>query len=122
MKAQHNYPRVLPRDLFNESKLLKCLGRIVMFIEDGMAPKNLVYGYTGSNTDPFMVGLVDDGHLKLLGLHFSCSHALLEMKIAYNTKGVWPLLCDYEDVEYKVFTEDGILTQEFLQFLKTFDK
>ena len=30
------YKRVLPRDLFNESKLLKVIGYLTMWIEDGM--------------------------------------------------------------------------------------
>ncbi len=29
------YTRVIPRDLFNEAKLLKCIGRLVLLIHDG---------------------------------------------------------------------------------------
>ena len=29
------YRRVLPRDLFNEAKLLKCLGQLALIIHDG---------------------------------------------------------------------------------------
>lgn len=32
------YQRVIPRDLFNEAKLLKCLGRLSLFIHDGKSP------------------------------------------------------------------------------------
>jgi len=32
-----SYHRVIPRDLFNESKLLKCLGRLALLVNDGMA-------------------------------------------------------------------------------------
>lgn len=30
-----SYRRVLPRDLFNEAKLLKCLGQLSLMIHDG---------------------------------------------------------------------------------------
>lgn len=33
-----NYNRVLPRDLFNEAKLLKNLGRLILDVEDHMDP------------------------------------------------------------------------------------
>lgn len=33
-----SYIRVIPRDLFNEADLLKCLGKIVLDIEDGKLP------------------------------------------------------------------------------------
>jgi hypothetical protein len=35
------YERVFPRDLFNDANLLKCLGQLVLKIEDGVAPKGL---------------------------------------------------------------------------------
>ena len=32
---RYRYQRVLPRDLFNEAKLLKCLGEVCLLIHDG---------------------------------------------------------------------------------------
>ena len=49
-----NYKRVLPRDLFNEAKLLKCVGKIVLLIEDEMIP--VTYHYDNTLTDNFIVG------------------------------------------------------------------
>jgi hypothetical protein len=36
-----SYKRVIPRDLFNEANLLKCLGRVALLIHDGKAPEGL---------------------------------------------------------------------------------
>lgn len=51
------YKRVLPRDLFNESKLLKVLGFLTMWIEDQMDfMEGVSYIYDTSQTDNFICG------------------------------------------------------------------
>ncbi len=41
------YHRVLPRDLFNDANLLKCMGRLIMLIDD-LRMENVSYTYHGS--------------------------------------------------------------------------
>ena len=51
------YKRVLPRDLFNESKLLKVLGFLTMWIEDQMDfMEGVSYIYDTSQTSNFICG------------------------------------------------------------------
>lgn len=51
------YKRVLPRDLFNESKLLKVLGHLTMWIEDGYDWMDGVsYVYDDQASDQFICG------------------------------------------------------------------
>ena len=41
------YERVIPRDLFNEAKLLKCVGLLVLKIHDGENPANVYHALLG---------------------------------------------------------------------------
>jgi len=51
------YKRVLPRDLFNESKLLKVLGYLTMWIDEGFdCMDGVSYVYDTSQTDNFICG------------------------------------------------------------------
>lgn len=38
-----NYDRTIPRDLFNEAKLLKGLGFLILHIHDGVSPDGLTF-------------------------------------------------------------------------------
>lgn len=51
------YKRVLPRDLFNESKLLKVIGHLTMWIEEGFDWMDGVsYVYDDPASDQFICG------------------------------------------------------------------
>lgn len=63
-----NYFRVLPRDLFNEAKLLKCVGRLCLLIHDRTAPESLAFEENG---EPFRVALLDEGSLTIANLVIS---------------------------------------------------
>ena len=49
MKAK--YTRVLPRDLFNEAKLMKCMGLLTLLIHDELIPDCLKFEY---DQEPFL--------------------------------------------------------------------
>lgn len=106
-----DYLRVLPRDLFNEAKLFKCLGRVVLLIEDNMAPTNLSYAFDGC---PFQVFLLKEGSLTVTNLLFYLSEEGITLKTIYNSKANYPLLCQYRNEEVEVFDESGNFTKEFL--------
>ena len=36
-----NYSRVIPRDFFNEAKLLKCMGLLALKVLDNMTPNGI---------------------------------------------------------------------------------
>lgn len=111
-----SYHRVLPRDLFNESKLLKCLGRLTILIEDGLIPE-LKLEYDGR---PFCIEqqscdgstyctnikiyLFQDGELKQL-----------DFVSALNSRESYPLLCEYQGEAFEVFNDDGSLHDSFLE-------
>lgn len=118
------YTRVAPRDLFNESKLLKCLGQLALIIHDGFdnqknrAPQNLYF--TQTEPGEFRIEQDRDGGLYVAsGLAFFATDTPLQLCSIYNSKDNYPLLFldARENVEYPVFTETGALTEEFINYV-----
>lgn len=111
-----DYPRVLPRDLFNESKLIKCIGRLVLLLHDGFSLNGLRFDHDG---DPFLISLTDDGYLTISNVFFTLNNNLLFFKSLYNSKNNYCLFCEHNYNEYLVLNEDGNYTDEFKDFCNT---
>lgn len=111
------YSRVIPRDLFNESKLLKCLGRLVLLIYDGLAPEGLTFKHDG---EPFVVEQdLSDGGLFCTTLQVWYRGKPLQLKSPYNSREPYPLLLVNGDgEEFEVFNGSGNFTPEFLTALE----
>jgi|SRR5580692_2783231 hypothetical protein len=107
------YLRVLPRDLFNEAKLLKCIGQLALSIHDGFPLKGMTMYHEG---DPFDITLLDDGYLAVRNIDFAIGETQLVFKSQYNSKANYPLYCEHDYCEYLVFDEQGKFTQEFITF------
>jgi hypothetical protein len=121
------YQRVLPRDAFNESKLLKCIGKLTLLIEDGLIPW-LSYEFDQNNYEDaiderstgFRIWKNDsDGSIFItnLGIYYR-DKKLLNHRIPLNSKAPWPLFFtnrNYEDLE--VFDDEGnlLITEEILK-------
>lgn len=113
-----SHKRVIPRDCFNEAKLLKCIGHLYIV---GERSKN--YGIEidiEHNGQPFEVELTKDGSLWLKNVFVFINRSMVLMKTTYNSKANYPLFCavSHEDEvqELRVFDEDGQLSEEFLKF------
>lgn len=109
------HQRIIPRDLFNEGKLLKALGFLGLAIHDCSEPmaRHLEFDHDGS---PFDVQITDGGFLYAANLHLFCCERQINLFTTYNTKAVFPLQFEHEDDvnvfgDY-VFNEDGF-TDEF---------
>lgn len=112
-----SYNRVLPRDLFNEAKLLKCVGRLCLLIHDGMAPKGLEFFHNG---DAFEVCQNEaSGALYIGSVEFIYKHQTLDLQCSYNSKNNYTLYLETRDDSALVFDEQGELTPEFKALLKT---
>lgn len=114
-----NYQRVLPRDLFNEAKLLKCIGRLVIKIHDGLAPQGLSFDHKG---DPFKIVLLEEGSLMISNIKFTIGGELLTFQTTYNSKSEYPLFLYRDYTEYAVFDEQGNFDPEFVQICATIKK
>jgi len=105
-----NYQRVIPRDLFNESKLLKCMGQLALLIHDGEI--NLKIEHNGQ---PFEIRQrQEDGGLYIENLKITTHQQELTLYTSYNSKENYPLLhMTPDNQEIQVFNNDGTLTNEF---------
>jgi hypothetical protein len=108
-----NYGRVLPRDLFNEAKLLKCIGKLVLNIHDGNVVNGTKFEHDGEG---FVVGLNNDGTLEINNIDFTINGTSVRFVTTYNSKDNWPLFCWLGYCEYPVFDEAGEYTEEFIEF------
>jgi hypothetical protein len=110
-----SYLRVIPRDLFNEAKLLKCLGNLVIQLEtcDG---HRVVVHHDGS---PFEVEQEpSDGSIFAGRILFEVGDRRAHFSTPLNSKEPWPLYCQIDDEVVAVFTDHGTLTEEFEALIK----
>lgn len=116
--TQEMYKRVLPRDLFNEAKLLKCLGRLCLLIEDDMC--KLEYDHDDEFAEGFVIGQLQEcGGIYPLNLRFYtpagdefvCNSPL-------NSRRAYSLVFTYKGEECYVFDDDntGTLSPDFRRY------
>ncbi len=113
------YQRVIPRDLFNEAKLLKCIGQLCLLIHDGLTPVKMSVEETG---EAFEIGLLEDGFLCILNLDISIKDQVFTFKTTYNSKANYPLYLEYDYCDYEVFDDKGKFTQTFIDFCNSVDE
>jgi hypothetical protein len=109
-----SYQRVIPRDFFNEAKLLKCMGQLSLKILDGMLPDGVKIRIDECGL-PFDVHQTDDGRLFLNDYDVTINDTYVSMSTTYNSKDSYPLVCYHDDVETTVFDENGNFTEEFIE-------
>src|SRR5690348_1131275 len=115
------YTRVIPRDLFNEANLLKCLGRLWILLDEtrGHVAK------LGEEEQMPGVGFdiwQDDasGQIYCSNVPFTVRGQRFDLMRPLNSRNQWPLyMIDPmgEHEEISVFTEDGWLTSDFSKFI-----
>ena len=101
-----SYKRVLPRDLFNEAKLLKCIGKISLLIHDNKI-KGLNLSY--ENNEEFKIlQNVSDGSLYIDNIDFSDNQGdRVEFSCGLNARNNWPLEMFYQGEYYLPLNEKG---------------
>lgn len=113
-----DYLREIPRDLFNEAKLLKCLGRVALLVHDGVEwPLAIEYdhGPFDVRQDP------DDGGLYVANFTLWFRRTRVTLKTNYNSKAPYPLsFFDDRHGTGPVFDDDGTWSEEFKAYLNTF--
>lgn len=110
-----SYHRVIPRDLFNEANLLKCLGHL--YVELEKAGKHLARLYF-KHPDRFNVDQNPaDGSISATNVHFLIAGKPYLLYRPLNSRRKWPLYAQLDrwDEPIEVFNEeDGTLTDHFL--------
>lgn len=113
MKTEiESYTRVIPRDFFNEAKLLKCFGQLALKILDGLTPDNMDI-YIEESGEPFNIDLTDDGSLIISNYETMINNIPVIFKTTYNSKANYPFFCEVDYTDYEVFDDNGNFTDEF---------
>lgn len=118
------YTRVIPRDLFNEAKLLKCLGQFALIAHDGVDanrtafPRCITIGHDG---EPFVIDLDEDNgelYCRTFPVTVGPYGYRLHLSCPYNSRSPFPLMASFEDYErVAVFNDDGTFSDEFVKFV-----
>lgn len=111
-----SYFRVIPRDLFNEGNLLKCLGRLYLNLEIANYP------FIGLEHDgqAFQIEQSDeDGSLCAVNVRLRIYDRLYLLRRPLNSREPWPLYLSDPDREIAVFNQDGRFADEMVNFLES---
>lgn len=109
-----NYDRVIPRDLFNEAKLLKCIGQLCLLIHDREnTPTEMSFEHNG---EPFEIELLPEGSLTITNIKITIKEIECIFKTTYNSKSNYPLIVAHGYDEYPVFNDLGQFDEEFIEF------
>lgn len=108
---RNQYTRVIPRDFFNEAKLLKCMGFLALYILDEKVPFEMEIKESG---EPFEI-IRNDEHDMLIVQNYDVyiKGKVYEVGTLYNSKDNFPLYAIIDDEEIKVLDEKGNFTDEF---------
>lgn len=114
LNENRSYSRVIPRDFFNESKLLKCMGQLSLKIHDGEVPEGIAISIDSSG-EPFDIRQ-DHDSIYVSNYEVTVNNVPVTMKTTYNSKAPFPLMCEHEYNECEVFDDTGNFTSDFVNF------
>ena len=110
----NQYQRVVPRDFFNEAKLLKCMGVLALSVLDNTTPDGIDIVIEESG-DPFDIVLDEMwGLLMVSNYRVSINDEVYMIGTRYNSKSNFPFVVVYDDTEYEIFNEQGKFSSEFI--------
>lgn len=115
------YKRVIPRDFFNESKLLKCMGFLALRILDNEVPEGINIKIS-ENGNPFKIShyamwdilYVSNYAIEINGQDYICGTTI-------NSKEPFPFYCIVEDeqIEVEIFDSNGNFSTDFIEQFTT---
>lgn len=120
MGVGYNYSRVMPRDLFNESKLLKCLGKILI-LADTTECYSITYEWDG---EPWRVGRADHGNeWECMNIQWQVNGKPCRIFVTQNITDTWGCYLETDEREYDVFEvnakgEVNSFSEELLSLMK----
>ena len=110
-----NYVRVIPRDLFNEAKLLKCLGQLYIESERSSGWLEIEHIDEGSGGGWEIVQNQDDGSISVANIMVTVYGEPVAMYTPLNAREAYPLYAQFGEAdEVLVLTANGQLNDDFL--------
>lgn len=107
------YQRVIPRDLFNDANLLKCLGQLYLELERLNIPGVELEHWP--DTRAFIIHQnEDDGSTYCRNVVLTVKNKHHYLTRPLNSRKSWPLYLN----EIPIFDNEGCLTEEFKAFVK----
>lgn len=107
------YTRVIPRDLFNEASLLKCLGKLYLVTEN-LAAVQFVHVGNAFNIEQDQ----SDGSLYCFNIKIVVNGRAFYHRRPLNSRDDWPLWLYPKDADdFPAFDDDGNLSPEFKALL-----
>ena len=119
------YRREIPRDLFNEANLLKCLGQLALIAHD----RNR-HGFRMTNRPgSFLIEQDEaDGSIYCATVHIVIGERLFDHRRPLNSRDPWPLYVrrafqqgndpDWLDDDFEAFSEAGDLSDDFRKLVQ----
>jgi len=110
--ADSHYPRVLPRDLFNEAKLLKDLGFLILRIQNKTAPSGL--SFDKIRQERFVICQDQStGDLFVSNVRVKIEDEFVYLYHPYNEKNSPSLRFECGKYQGKVFEIEGVFSESF---------
>lgn len=119
INESNSYTRVIPRDFFNESKLLKCMGRLALLRLDNQLPDGIEIEID-EHGEPFDIKQdMNSGSIYVSNYSTSVNDIDVIFATRLNSKEPYPMVCiiGYDEVE--VFDNDGDFVEEFIEYFRT---
>lgn len=118
-----SYYRVIPRDLFNEAKLLKCLGMLSLKILDRVSVAKHLKEETWGLDSGFQINQNPlDGAIFVANHDLFCGESNIYLCSPLNSKKVNPLEWHFGDCADSVFDDAGDFSEEFCALVKNLTK
>lgn len=113
-----DYIRVIPRDLFNESKLLKCLGRLALLHHEGRDEGKLQIRHTNPSHGFIIMQDPSDGSIFCKNIHVIANKKKIHLASSLNCKSTYPLTFQIDDEISDVFDDEGQFSADFRRATK----
>lgn len=110
-----SYERVLPRDFYNESKLLKCMGHLHIMAQSVKCPDGITITIK-ENGQPFNIERDESsGDIYVSNYKTKVNGNLVRFESNLNSQRAYPLSCYYNNTLYAVFEDNGEFDSEFIE-------
>lgn len=115
------YRRTIPRDLFNEANLLKCLGQLYIKTEGflGLSPRPFLIVHTGNDWNVHQDE--SDGSIHSGAITVMIQNRAYDHYRPLNSREPWPLWLalrhDPDADHFRAFTDDGELSAEMMALI-----
>ncbi len=115
-----SYTRVIPRDLFNEAKILKCLGHLVL--KGPLLERNGFKIHQFNCDESFGIDQRSCGEMYCNNIFLSDPHGeCIQLSTPLNSKLNYPLTYTTRDDKHDfVFNDAGLLSDEFLELMYSY--